>query len=210
MTSGKWILALTIATSAWAQGPAVVPLPAQIAAKLAAAQPKQGALPASIDAAPAGATNGTAQPRQPKQAARKPMAGAAPKAPTVKPVANSKQPAQAATENSGPAAKRGRRDPFVSPIVERASFGPPCTGTGKRCLYVGDLSLVGIVQSADGVIAVVLSGNRTYFLREHDPLADGVVEKITGDAITMRQRSSDLFGRPQMREVIRKLGGPAV
>lgn len=87
--------------------------------------------------------------------------------------------------------------------------GPACTGAGKRCLYVGDLNLLGIVQSANGVIAVVASGERTYFLREHDPLADGDVERITKDTITMRQRTSDVLGRPQVREVIRKLG-PAV
>ena len=103
---------------------------------------------------------------------------------------------------------KGHRDPFVSPIVERP--GALCTGAGKRCLYIGDLSLIGIVESSNGVIAVVASGQHTYFLREHDPLADGEVERITSDAITMRQRASDLLGRPVEREITRKIGMPAV
>jgi hypothetical protein len=102
---------------------------------------------------------------------------------------------------------KDRRDPFVSPIVERVrATGPACTGTGKRCLYVGEINLQGIVESGNNVIAVVASGDRTYFLREHDSLADGDVEKITRDALTMRQRSSDVLGRVVVHEVTRKLG----
>src|ERR1700693_906862 len=84
--------------------------------------------------------------------------------------------------------RKGRRDPFVSPIIEKMSAAANCTGVGKRCLFIGDLSLLGIVQSSQGSIAVVASGPHTYFLREHDPLADGDVERITRDAITLRQR----------------------
>ena len=106
--------------------------------------------------------------------------------------------------------RKGRRDPFVSPIMEKMRSAANCTGVGKRCLYIGDVSLLGIVQSSNGVIAVVMSGRHTYFLREHDPLADGNVERITSDAITLRQRSSDVMGRPVVREVTRKIGSPAV
>jgi hypothetical protein len=120
--------------------------------------------------------------------------------------AESKEPGKAVAQKSS--VHQGRRDPFVNPIVERTNA--LCTGTGKRCLYIGDLSLIGIVESSNGVIAVVASGRHTYFLRENDPLADGEVERISGDAITLRQRTSDLLGRPVVREVTRKIGMPAV
>jgi hypothetical protein len=94
--------------------------------------------------------------------------------------------------------------------VERSHIGGNCTGSGRQCLFVGELGLQGVVQSPSGYIAVVVSGEHTYFLRENDPLADGDVERITKDTITMRQRSSDILGRPVVREVTRKLGVPAV
>jgi Tfp pilus assembly protein PilP len=105
---------------------------------------------------------------------------------------------------------RGRRDPFVSPVVERIHIAAKCTGSGRQCLAIGEISLHGVVHSPNGFIAVVMNGERTYFLREHDPLADGAVERITKDAIIFRERSSDALGRPLTREVTRKLGVPAV
>ena len=86
---------------------------------------------------------------------------------------------------------------------------PRCTGTGRQCLLVGEISLQGVVRSPSGFIAVVMNGEHTYFLRENDPLADGAVERITNDAIILRQRSSDALGRPVTREVTKKLGVPA-
>jgi len=65
-----------------------------------------------------------------------------------------------------------QRDPFVSPIVKRKGGGVKCTGTGRQCLFAGDLVLQGVVKHAGGYIAVVASGQHTYFLRDEDPLAD--------------------------------------
>jgi hypothetical protein len=93
--------------------------------------------------------------------------------------------------------------------VERFRSTAACTGSGRQCLEVGDVSLHGVVHSPSGFIAVVMNGDHTYFLRENDPLADGTVARITNDAITFRQRSADAFGRPLVREVIKKLGVPA-
>jgi hypothetical protein len=104
----------------------------------------------------------------------------------------------------------GQRDPFVSPIVERAHAGSPtCAGSGRQCLAVGDVSLHGVVESEGRVLAVVVNGDHTYFLREHDPLADGEVVRITRDSIVMHERLTDELGRPVTREIIRKLGAPA-
>ncbi len=107
-------------------------------------------------------------------------------------------------------AHKGPRDPFVSPIVERNRNAASCTGSGRQCLVVGEISLHGVVRSPGGFIAVVMNGEHTYFLRENDPLADGAVVRITSDAITLRQRSSDALGRTVTREVTKKLGAPAV
>ncbi len=106
--------------------------------------------------------------------------------------------------------RRAWRDPFVSPVVERIREAATCTGTGRQCLLVGEISLHGVVRSPSGFIAVVVNGEHTYFLRENDPLADGAVERITKDAIILRERSSDALGRPLTREVTKKLGVPAV
>jgi Tfp pilus assembly protein PilP len=109
------------------------------------------------------------------------------------------------------APRNGRRDPFVSQIVERVPHtAGTCTGSGKQCLVVNELSLHGVVRSPNGFIAVVMNGEHTYFLHEHDPLADGAVERITKDTIILRERSSDVLGRPLTHEVTKKLGVPAV
>lgn len=107
-------------------------------------------------------------------------------------------------------ARKGRRDPFVSPVVDRSHAPIVCTGTGKQCLEVGDVSLHGVVHGATGYIAVVVNGEHTYFLRVNDPLANGQVERITKDSIVLRERYSDDLGRPGTREVTRKLSQPPV
>jgi len=103
-----------------------------------------------------------------------------------------------------------QRDPFVSPIVKRKGGGVKCTGTGRQCLFAGELVLQGVVKHAGGYIAVVASGQHTYFLRDEDPLADGKVERISQDSIVLQQRSSDVFGRPVERKITKKLKNPAV
>jgi hypothetical protein len=105
---------------------------------------------------------------------------------------------------------KGQRDPFVSPVVDRGHTPIVCTGTGKQCLEVGEVSLHGVVHGASGYIAVVVNGEHTYFLRQNDPLANGQVVRITKDSIVLRERSSDDSGRPTTREVIRKISGPPV
>jgi Tfp pilus assembly protein PilP len=95
-------------------------------------------------------------------------------------------------------------------VVEHIRTAVACTGTGRQCLLVGEITLQGVVRSNNGLIAVVMNGEHTYFLRENDPLADGAVQRITKDSIVLRERSTDALGRPFTREVIRKLGTPAV
>src|SRR5690349_8658117 len=59
----------------------------------------------------------------------------------------------------------GKRDPFISPVVNRQS-GSGCS-TGKKCLDIEQIALHGVVKSDNGMIAVVTNSlNKAYFLRE--------------------------------------------
>lgn len=102
------------------------------------------------------------------------------------------------------------RDPFLSPIQTEAEHQPACTSTGKRCLVIDRIRLQGVVRADSGFIAVVVNAaNRTFFLRENDPLWNGYVLRITNNAVTFRETGKDRFGRPTSREVTKTLGGPA-
>jgi len=104
----------------------------------------------------------------------------------------------------------GRRDPFLSPVVNRSMGGSGCS-TGKRCLAVDQIALQGIVKSDAGMIAVVVNAmNKAYFLRENDPVFNGYVVKITGDSIVFKETLQDKLGKPFTREVTKKISTPAV
>lgn len=212
MNSSKLILALWLGTSLWAQ-----PLPQkkQVNPPVAAKpSPAQTALRPSAPANTAKAGGKAIAPRHARvQTLKTPVEARAygGKYGKGKKAARRVSPGVAVGGDREPGhVAQGRRDPFVSPVVERVRSSAACTGSGRRCLLVGEISLHGVVRTSSGFIAVVVNGERTYFLREHDPLADGAVERITKDAIILRERSSDALGRPLTREVTKKLGGPAV
>jgi hypothetical protein len=103
----------------------------------------------------------------------------------------------------------GRRDPFISPVVSRAN-GSGCS-TGKKCLEIGTINLRGVVRSDSGFIAVVSNGvNKSYFLRENDPVFNGYVTRITGDSIVFQETLQDRMGKSFTREVVKKITIPAV
>lgn len=124
-----------------------------------------------------------------------------------------------AVENQAPAEKRpndrpvtmvGRRDPFLSPVVNQAMLGSGCS-TGKRCLAIDQIALKGVVKSDGGMIAVVVNGlDKAYFLRENDPVFNGYVVKITADSIVFKETVQDKIGHPFTREVTKKITTPAV
>lgn len=104
----------------------------------------------------------------------------------------------------------GRRDPFLSPVVNHSMGGSGCS-TGKRCLAVDQIALQGIVKSEAGMIAVVVNAmNKAYFLRENDPVFNGYVVKITGDSIIFKETMQDKLGKSFTREVTKKISTPAV
>jgi hypothetical protein len=104
----------------------------------------------------------------------------------------------------------GRRDPFISPVVNRSMVGSGCS-TGKRCLAIDQIDLKGVVQAEAGMIAVVVNTmNKAYFLRENDPVFNGYVVRITGDSISFKETVQDKLGKPFTREVTKKITTPAV
>jgi hypothetical protein len=101
------------------------------------------------------------------------------------------------------------RDPFLNPVQTEAEGQPACTSVGKRCLVIDKIRLQGVVRADSGFIAVVVNAaNRTFFLRENDPLWNGYVLRITNNAVTFRENGKDRFGRSSSREVTKTLGGP--
>jgi len=104
----------------------------------------------------------------------------------------------------------GKRDPFLSPVVNRTAIGSGCN-TGKKCLAIDQISLRGVVKSDSGMIAVVVNAmDKAYFLHENDPVFNGYVVKITGDSIIFKETVQDHLGKPVLREVTKKITTPAV
>jgi hypothetical protein len=109
----------------------------------------------------------------------------------------------------------GRRDPF-KPWVTPGTGGHSKTGevsgslpAGIRGLVISELRVEGIVrlESANNMIAVVTnSTKRAYFLRINDTVYNGVVSKITPEAVYFKENTLDLSGRVATHEVAIKLG----
>jgi Tfp pilus assembly protein PilP len=171
-----------------------------------------------------------AQKPQPAAAAKKtaaPLSVIAAKPTTSKPAAKTAPPAEAKISAKGddpvksidtsktpkPEEKKwamsGKRDPFLSPVVQQSS-GSGCS-TGKKCLEIGQINLRGVVKSDSGFIAIVTNSlNKAYFLREKDPVFNGYVVRITGDAVVFQETVQDKLGKPLTREVTKRIFTPAV
>jgi hypothetical protein len=107
----------------------------------------------------------------------------------------------------------GKRDPFkVPPPPKMGGGGDEMDGPlppGVRGLVIGQLRLKGIVRDEESktMIAVVTNhANLAYFLHIHEDVYNGVVSRITPDAIYFQQKRLDTGGRIQAREVVLKLG----
>jgi hypothetical protein len=204
----------------------------------AALAASQGPAPAASTPAAAQPVASSTAPKS-AAPAKAPAAKKTSSAPKVKAVPAHTKPAAAKPEakskvaaNSQPAAKQevavqdqntakddkkddkinltGRRDPFVSPVVNRSMTGSGCS-TGKRCLAIDQIALKGVVKSDVGMIAVVVNAvNKAYFLRENDPVFNGYVVKITTDSIVFKETMQDKLGKPFTREVEKKITTPAV
>ena len=125
-------------------------------------------------------------------------------------VENQKKPAEAKKDAPKQVNLASRRDPFISPVVNRSMIGSGCS-TGKRCLAIDQINLRGVVKADSGMIAVVVNSlNKAYFLRENDPVFNGFVVKITGDSIIFKETLQDRVGKTLTREVTKKITTSAV
>jgi Tfp pilus assembly protein PilP len=184
-------------------------------AQAAAAKPAAGKQPSTTPAKTASpAAKATSKPIAPKATPQKTTTVAVNQPKPAKPAVavedkknpvDSKKDAHPTISMAG-----GRRDPFLSPVVNHSMGGSGCS-TGKRCLAVDQIALTGIVKSDGGMIAVVINAmNKAYFLRENDPVFNGYVVKITGDSIVFKETMQDKLGKSFTREVIKKITTPAV
>ena len=106
--------------------------------------------------------------------------------------------------------QNGRRDPFVSPVINIGAVGSGCS-SGKRCLAIDQIALKGVVKSDTGMIAVVVNAmDKAYFLRENDPVFNGYVLKITGDSVVFKESYRDRLGKPLTRDITKTISRPAV
>lgn len=104
----------------------------------------------------------------------------------------------------------GKRDPFLSPVVNQTMAGSGCS-VGKKCLAIDQITVRGIVKADTGMIAVVVNAlDKAYFLRENDPVFNGYVVKITEDSIVFKEMFQDKLGKPFTRDVVKRIPAPAV
>jgi hypothetical protein len=157
--------------------------------------------PAKKPAAPASQSTTTKPATKPaaNTAATKPAATTAAAKPGAK--APETSPSQAALA-------KGKRDPFMSPVVTRlpGKMQASCA-TGKRCLIIDQLTLQGVVKTQGGWIAVV--GNpakKVYYLRSNDAVFDGYVLRIDGDSVVFKQNTLDAMGKQTQKEVVKRVG----
>jgi len=140
----------------------------------------------------------------------------------VTPAKSATPPAQqkGTTESSSTSElSAGKRDPFKLPetgggkataegFMESLPEGgvlPP----GTRGLLISQLKLEGVVreQVQNKMIAVVTNETkRAYFLTENESVYNGVVSKITPDAVYFKENVLDSSGRVTTREVVKRLG----
>ena len=141
-------------------------------------------------------------------------AGAAAAATRTSPLRRSRQ--RLAEERAMVHALAGKRDPFKVPPPpqmngKRDGVDGPLPA-GVRGLVIGQLRLKGIVREEDNhsMIAVVANGSDlAYFLHINEDVYNGVVSRITPNAIYFQKKSLDSGGRNVAREVVLKLGsGP--
>jgi hypothetical protein len=201
--------------NATAKPATVTPVPAKPAVKVVPA--KASPTPAKTQTATKTQTAAKTQtPFAPKTAAPAPKAApkVAAKATPIAPkstdsTGSEKEAAKSEKQEDKKYSMTGKRDPFISPVVNR-QMGSGCS-TGKKCLDIEQIALHGVVKSDNGMIAVVTNGlNKAYFLRENDPVFNGYVVKITVDSIVFKETFQDRLGKPFTKDVVKRILTPAV
>ena len=166
----------------------------------------------------ASAASAAQAPRPPQpapQAAPQPPVAAQP-ASTPKPpapVAPAPAPAPGQSASAPPAPESytyspdGRRDPFLSLL---GTGGGDTRGTrrgeGATVIAVAEVSVRGVMQSRDGLIAMIQGpDNRTYIVRAGEKLADGFIKSITPQGLVIIQDVNDPLSLVKQREVLKLL-----
>ena len=173
------------------------------------ASKKKPAAPVVVKKAPVAHITAVKAPGKKKSPAKKAAEKPAPASEVA--VEDQKVPADPSKkEEPKPISLTGKRDPFVSPVVNRSMLGSGCS-TGKKCLAIDQIALKGVVKMEAGMVAVVVNAmNKAYFLKENDPVFNGYVVKITGDSIIFKETMQDKLGKSFTREVTKKITTPAV
>ena len=167
-----------------------------------AAQPKQGAQKTGPTARKPVAKEAQKEAKAPEKSVKEPKEAAKSQSDTTPAPADTPKETKTITAE-------GRRDPFVSPVVNRSN-GPNCS-TGKRCLAIDQILVRGVVKADTGMIAVVVNSlNKAYFLKENDPVYNGYVLRITGDSVVFKETFQDRLGKESTREIVKKITTPAV
>jgi Tfp pilus assembly protein PilP len=101
----------------------------------------------------------------------------------------------------------GRRDPFVTLLG--AGSGPTSRkGEGPSGIAVAEISVRGVLQSRNGLIAMVQGpDNKTYVVHQGDKLLDGSIKTITPQGLIIEQDVNDPLSVVKQREVRRLLRG---
>jgi hypothetical protein len=120
--------------------------------------------------------------------------------------------------SSGSSVGAGKRDPFKVPEYETGGGGHVGDSemingganlpSGERGLVISQLVLEGIVREIpeNKMIAVVTNDTkRAYFLHENQSVYNGVLSKITSDAVYFTENVLDAEGRVTTREVVKRL-----
>lgn len=101
----------------------------------------------------------------------------------------------------------GRRDPFMNLL---GSGAPPRDSGGRRGdglaeLLIGDVSVRGILQTQQALVAMVQAPNKkTYLVHNGDHFLDGVVKSVTPQGLVILQDIDDPLSLVKQRET-RKL-----
>jgi Tfp pilus assembly protein PilP len=101
----------------------------------------------------------------------------------------------------------GRRDPFRSLALSGSALTPTSNRpVGVRGLLISELSLRGVVQSRQRLLATVEGPDkRTYTISNGDQLLDGTVKVITADAVVFLQQVTDPLSPIKQREIRKTL-----
>jgi Tfp pilus assembly protein PilP len=100
----------------------------------------------------------------------------------------------------------GRRDPFTSLLgIGAQTREAGHRGDGLGDLLVGDVSVRGVLQTQQALVAMVQGpSKKTYIVHNGDRFLDGVVKSVTPQGLVILQDVNDPLSMVKQRE-IRKL-----